>query len=188
MSNPDADASGKAPDFDGDFNEERARTLVANLRAEVAGLKERVTAVTAERDDFKAAAETKGADREAALAAAVKRAEDAERALALKDSGLPEDVLAEFEDYLTGTPEEVAARATKLAKRLNLTPKEEKGAADAADEDADATDEDADDVDADEDADEAPPARPTPRLTPGRGADTGTPAFDPIALAAAIRG
>lgn len=172
--NPADKPEDKGPEFDGDFDPEKAKRLAANLRAEVAELKARNAALTTERDDFKAAAEKSGTERDEALKAALDRAADAERKLALKDAGLPDDVVEEFSDYLTGTAEEVAAKAAKLAARL--APKEEPQ--DKGDEDPEPQGDDEDE--------EPVGSRPEPKLTPGHGGSSSEP-FDPAAIAKAAR-
>jgi uncharacterized protein YPO0396 len=109
---------GKAPEFDGEIDAEKAARLVANLRAEVASLKTERDDARSERDAFREAAEKTGAERDEALKAAVKRAEDAERTLAISKHNLPDDVVAEFADYLTGPPDVLDAKAARLAARL----------------------------------------------------------------------
>lgn len=169
---------GKAPEFEGEFDAEKAQRLVANLRGEIATLKERTAAITAERDDFKAAAEKSGEERDKALKDALDRAEAAERSLAIKKHNLPDDVVEEFADYLTGTAAEVDAKAAKLAARLGAAPKEEQPAPEG---------EESGEKDGEE---EEPPAnlpeRPKPALTPGHGGEV-TPEFDPVAIAKAAR-
>lgn len=167
------DEGGKAPEFEGDFDAEKAQRLVANLRAEVVTLKERTAAITAERDDFKAAAEKTGDDRDKALKAALDRAEAAERSLAIKKHNLPDEIVEEFADYLTGTAEEVDAKAAKLAARL--APKTEEPGEPAGGEGEEPVEEPP-----------APVERPKPALTPGHGGEV-TPDFDPVAIAKAAR-
>lgn len=174
--NDDAATTGKAPEFDGEFDAEKAKTAIANLRTEVAALKERNAAVITERDEFKAAAEKTGEDRDTALKAAVERAETAERTLAISDAKLPDDVVTEFADYLTGSAEEVREKAKRLAARL--LPPEDKATGDDPADDAD--------KDKGGDAPKAPPARPAPALVPGDGGDASEP-FDPVAVAKAAR-
>lgn len=166
-------AEEKAPEFTGEFDEDRAKRAIANLRAEVSALKDNLSAVTKERDDFRTAAEKTGEDRDKALSEALKRAEKAERDLAIAKHGLPDDVVQEFADYLTGTPEEVDAKAARLKARL--APKEETPPAD--DEGANS---------GEETPPQEIPGRPKPALTPGHGGDTSEP-FDPAAIAKAAR-
>lgn len=166
------DPEGKAPEFDGEFDAEKAKRLVANLRADVASLKTERDGLKSDRDAFKAAAEKTGDDRDKALADAVKRADDAERTLAISKHNLPEDILSEFADYLTGTPDEVSAKAAKLAARF--VKEEQTPPADPPDGD-----------------EETPPVstpsgRPRPALVPGHGGETPA-AFDPVAIAKAAR-
>lgn len=162
---PADDAPKTGRKWEGDFDEEKAKRLVDNLDAEIAELKAThataLAAVTAERDDFKAAAEKTGEDRDKALAEALKRAEEAERTLAISKHNLPEDVLEEFADYLTGTPAEVEAKAAKLAARLAPAP----SSSDDPDGDK-ATDPDPKDA-----PPATPPARPRPDLKPGHGGE-----------------
>ena len=168
---------GKAPEFEGEFDAERAKRAIANLRAEVATLKESVSAVTAERDEFKAAAEKTGTERDSALKAALDRAEAAERSLAIKKHNLPDDVVEEFADYLTGSAEEVDAKAAKLAARL--APKGDEGEPKTGTEG---------DEPKEPEGEEPPalPERPKPALTPGHGGEV-TPDFDPAKIAADAR-
>lgn len=159
----DAPKTGRT--FEGDFDADKAKRLVDNLDAEIAELKAThataLAAVTAERDEFKAAAEKTGEDRDKALTAALERAEAAERTLAISKHNLPEDVLEEFADYLTGTPAEVEAKAAKLAARLAPAPE----SSDSPDGDK------ATDADKDKETPPALPLRPRPDLTPGHGGD-----------------
>lgn len=172
---PADETKGKAPEFDGDFDAEKATRLVANLREEVATLKGERDSLKTERDEFKAAAEKTGTERDDALAAAVKRAEDAERTLAISKHNLPDDVVEEFADYLTGTPEEVDAKAARLAARL--APKPEEPSGDSEPEGDEAGDEQK----------PALPGKPKPALTPGSGAEDDDLDFDAAAIAAATR-
>jgi len=171
---PAAETTGKSPEFDGEFDAEKATRLVENLRGEVAALKASVASVTSDRDAFKEAAEKTGTDRDEALDKAVKRAEAAERTLAISKHNLPEDVLEEFADYLTGTPAEVDAKAAKLAARFKTA---EAPAAPVVEGEPVV-----------EEGEPAPvvPERPRPALTPGHGGEP-TPAFDAVAIAKAAR-
>lgn len=164
---------GKAPEFDGEFDAEKATRLVENLRGDIATLKAQVASVTSDRDAFKEAAEKTGTERDEALTKAIERAESAERTLAISKHDLPEDVLAEFADYLTGTPEEVDAKAAKLAARFVKPEGETPPVPEPVVEEPPA----------------APviPERPRPALTPGHGGTTPV-AFDAKALAQSIRG
>lgn len=175
-------ADVKPRTFEGDFDEEKAKRLIANLDSEIATLKGRVSEVESERDEFKAAAEKTGTDRDEALAKALERAETAERDLAIRKHNLPDDVVAEFADYLTGSAEEVDAKAAKLAARL--APAKESSDSDEEKE----TDPEGDPETPPADTPPAtPPQRPRARLTPGHG-DEGGKAFDAKALAKSIRG
>lgn len=90
-----------APWADGDFDEARARTLIENLRAEVASLKTKRTAKT-DADDRVSAAET--------------RAADAERALYVERAIRKHSIAEDLVEFLTGTTEaEIDERAQKLA-------------------------------------------------------------------------
>lgn len=169
------------PNFEGDFDEERAKRAIGSLREEVATLKASLETVSAERDEFKSAAEKTGTERDEALAKAVERAEKAERDLAIKKHDLPDDVVEEFADYLTGTAEEVDAKAARLAKRL--APAKEQEPEDNGDEGGDEGEEPAGDG---EPAPATPSARPRPALTPGHGGEPSVE-FDPDAIAKAAR-
>ena len=163
----DTSPEGKAPEFEGDFDAEKAKRLVANLRGEVAALTTERDSFKTDLDSFKEAAEKTGVERETALAAAIERAATAEREVALAKHDLPEDVLKDFADYLTGTPEEVEAKATKLAARFKkveetVEPTEEAPKA-------------------------APVTRPKAALVPGNG-DDAPKAFDAKAIAEKARG
>lgn len=167
----------KAPEFEGEFDAERAKTAITNLRTEVASYKERLEAVTGERDAFKEAATKTGAERDDALAKAVKRAEDAERALALSKHDLDEATLAEWADYLTGTPEEVEAKAAKIAALVKPKVAEPEPGADETKTEPEAPEPEAPVV----------PARPKAALVPGNGAEAPKP-FDAKAIAERARG
>lgn len=169
----------KAPEFEGEFDAERAKTAITNLRTEVASYKERLEAVTGERDAFKEAATKTGAERDDALNKAVKRAEDAERALALSKHNLDEDTLAEWADYLTGTPEEVDAKAAKIAALVKA-----KGAEPEAPAPEPGTETKTPEAPAPE---PVVPVRPKAALVPGTGAEAAKP-FDAKAIAERARG
>lgn len=158
-----AEEKAKEPTFEGEFDADRAKRTIANLREEVAQLKERQTAIAAERDEFKAAAEKSGEERDTALKAALKRAEDAERALVLKDAGLPDDVVEEFADFLTGTPDEVKAKAARLAARIK--PAETPPAEETPGEGEETGEEEEPEL----------PSRPRPGLKPGHAGNAGDP-------------
>lgn len=158
------DAAKTEPDFDGPFDEERAKRLIAHLRDEVKdtkaerdALKARVTAT----EDSKKTDDEKGAER---LNAALKEAADAKRALfverAVRKHELPDDVV----EFLSGdTEEEIFAKAERLSTLSKPKAPE---------------------------APEAPapeaPERPTPDLKPGHNTDDAKP-FDAAAIAAASR-
>lgn len=147
-----------------DFDPARAWALVSNLRNELGSTK-------TERDALKSAAQAaidaekselqKAIDKAAELEA---RAAKAERELvvsaAIKTHGLADDV----RDFLTGTAEEIEAKAARLAAITKP---------------------------AGEPAPEVDPltaaGRPAPALTPGHGGEA-PPEFDPAAIAKAARG
>lgn len=162
------------PPWGDDFDAERAWRLVQNLRSEVSGLKTERDAARSEATEFRSAAEKTGEERDRALADAVTRAENAERKLAISSHNLPDDVVEEFGDYLTGSPQEVATKAAKLAARLGLTKIEEPAP-------------NADEPPAEPAAPQLP-GRPKTAPVPGSAGDPNTePAFDPVAIAAAAR-
>jgi signal transduction protein with GAF and PtsI domain len=174
---PAENPEGKAPEFDGEFDAERAKKAIADLRTEVASFKDRLASVTADRDAFKEAAEKTGTDRDEALAKAVERAEAAERTLAIAKHNLPDDVVAEFADYLTGTAEEVDAKAARLAARL--APKEEQAPVAKEPEVVEPV--------TPEVTPPVVPQRPKAALVPGNGSEAPKP-FDAKAIAEKVRG
>lgn len=173
----------KPREFAGDFDAEKAKRLILNLDTEIAGLNGTVAAVTAERDEFRTAAEKTGTDRDEALAAAVTRAEDAEKALAIKKHDLSDDIVKEFADYLTGTAEEVDAKAAKLAARLNPKAPETPPGDEPKVEEPKVEEPPAEPV-----IPQTPPVRPRAALVPGNGGDDGGKPFDAKAIASRIRG
>lgn len=173
-----AETSGKAPEFEGEFDADRAKRAITSLRTEVESLKTERDALRADRDAFRDAAEKTGTERDTALAEAVKRAEKAERDLAIAKHDLPDDVVEEFADFLTGTPEEVDAKAARLKARLAPAGEEPK-------------EPEAKDETPAPEAKEPPapsvPRRPQAALVPGTGADGAKP-FDAKAIAEKARG
>lgn len=167
----------KAPWTAEDFDAERAWRLVQSLRAERDGLKTERDDARKEAEEFRSAASKTGDERDKALAAATKRAEDAERSLAIRKHNLPDDVVEEFADYLTGTPDEVEAKAARLAARLAPKPPEGDGGDKGGDKGGDGSD-----------GTSEIPGRPKPRLTPGDSSgDDDAGDFDPEAIARAAR-
>lgn len=168
--NPDAAAekpAEKAAPWGADFDASRAWQLVTNLRTELDDAKK-------ERNALKTAAESAADSEKSELQKAIdkiqkleERAAGAERKLvvgaALREHGLADD----FADFLTGTPEEIAAKAARLAA-LNKPAAEESSEAEQQPDPL------------------AAAAKPTPDLVPGHGGDA-EPAFDPVAIAAAAR-
>lgn len=118
---PAAPASGKAPNWDGDFDPARAARLVENLRAENAALK----AATA-----KANTDT-GQSADDRIAALEARAAKAERNLlvaeAVKAHGIPDDLVefltADTAEALTKQAEALAKHAKKPADEVPGRPK-----------------------------------------------------------------
>lgn len=167
---PATEEKPSTPPWGENFEPERAWRLIQNLRGDNEGLKKERDDARAEAAEFRTAAEKSGEDRDKALKAAVERAEKAERDLAIRKHNLPDDVVEEFADYLSGSPEEVDARAARLAARLSKASETETPPVE------------------DEDNDEGGdiPAKPKPALTPGHGGDDAAP-FDPAAIAAAAR-
>lgn len=175
-----AENTGKAPEFEGDFDADRAKRAITSLRTEVESLKVERDALRADRDAFRDAAEKTGTERDTALAEAVKRAEKAERDLAIAKHDLPDDIVEEFADFLTGTPEEVDAKAARLKARLS--PKEDGEPEVKADEK-----ETGKEAEGEKPAAPAVPRRPQAALVPGTGGDTPKP-FDAKAVAERARG
>lgn len=169
---PPWEADGKT------FDPERAWTLIVNLRQEVADGKAQVTALTAERDEAKTAAEAAATDAATAREQAEQRASAAERALwterALRKHPLPEGLDEEEEadllSFLSGDSEEAVVKKAARLESLRGGKKVEPA----------------------ETGDPAPTAeeilgdRPAPALNPGHG---GTPpaTFDAAAIAKAAR-
>lgn len=166
--------TGKEPEFEGEFDPDKAKRAIANLRAEVASLKGERDDARKEVADFKAAAEQTGEERDKALSAAVERAEKAERALAIKKHNLPDDVVEEFADYLTGSAEEVEQKAARLAARLAPKAEEPSGSGGEKDDEAG-------------NPKPALPSKPKPDLVPGSASEDTEVDFDAAAIAAASR-
>jgi septal ring factor EnvC (AmiA/AmiB activator) len=157
---PTAPDAGKAPTFTGEFDQARAERLVENLRSELADTKAKLkTREDAEKSDLQKLQE-RAEVAEKALAEATKKAAHATaKAAAAAAHKLPEDL----HEFLTGeTPEELTAQAKKLAERFGLSPATGETAPQAG--------------------------RPQPRLVPGQGSAAAPDAFDPVAIAKAIRG
>jgi hypothetical protein len=163
---------GKGPDFEGEFDEDRAKRLVANLRAEVDTLKASLAEVKTERDALKADADEranegkteaeKAAQRAAAAEAAAKAAQ---RELWVERALRKHPEAEDLADLITGDDEEtIMGLAERLAKRV---------AKSAADEDK---------------GNEPDPLnrRPEPTLKPGHGGDDPAP-FDAAKIAAEAR-
>ncbi len=160
------------PPWGDNFDAARAWKLVQDLRGDKENLKKERDEARSEAAEFRTAAEKSGEDRDKALQAAVERAEKAERDLAIRKHNLPEDVLKDFEDYLTGTPEEVDAKAARLAARLAPKPEEGKEGEEK-------------ETGAEKNGDEIP-GKPKAALRPGHGGEEDAP-FDPAAIAAKAR-
>ena len=95
-------------EFDGEFDADRAKTLIENLRAEIAGLKDEKKALTAQVVDGQALTER--------AEAAEKAAQDATRALHVNRALSKHQLADDYSDFLTGdTEEEIFARAERLA-------------------------------------------------------------------------
>lgn len=108
-------AKGKAPEWDGDFNPERAARLVANLREDLA---KRDADLKTLREQIGAKGDTEKSLQDR-LAALESRAEKAERdllvATAAKAHGIPEDLVS----FLTAkTAEDLDAQAKALAAHV----------------------------------------------------------------------
>ncbi len=166
---PSTDEKNATPPWGDNFDAERAWALIQGLRGDKETLKKERDDARAEASDFRTAAEKTGEDRDKALKAATERAEKAERDLAISKHNLPADVLEEFGDYLTGTTEEVDAKAARLAARLAPKPAE-------GDEGKET----------EESSTEEIPGKPKPALRPGHGGEQDAP-FDPKAIADAAR-
>lgn len=155
-----AEGSPKAPEWEGEFDPERAARLVANLRESEAKTKARLAEFEkreqerADAEKTEAQREKDRADRAEADAAAARRELLVSRAAS--KHGIP-DALAGF---LTGdTEEEIEAKAVALAEYASG------GAKPPAD---------------------PIPGKPKPKLVPGSGEGTSED-FDPETLAAKIR-
>jgi len=109
-----ANAEG-APQWDGDFDPERAARLVANLRAENKAHKDALAAAQAKIAEFETAQMSDREKLEQRAATAETELTKALRMLAVRDLGLDKE-LAQF---ITGTTaEEIEAQAKTLAARL----------------------------------------------------------------------
>jgi hypothetical protein len=160
-SNANEPPTGQAPKWDGEFNQERAEKLVANLRADMEKLKaarDAALAKIAEREDAEKSELQKLQER------AAKSEEDlskAQRALAIRDAADEFDVPKRLRKFISGsTAEEIAASAKELAEEIGSggqtsTP--------------------------------ALPGRPAARLVPGHGGNSDAAAFDADAVAKAAR-
>lgn len=161
----------KAPEFEGEFDADRAKRLVANLRAEVAKLEGDLASVTTERDALKAEADNKAdegkseAEKAAQRAAAAeKAAEEARRELWVERALRKHPEAADLADLIKGDDEDaVLAIAERLAKRGKPADDEDKG-------------NEPDDLS----------RRPKPDLKPGHGGDDPEP-FDAAKIAAEAR-
>lgn len=147
-----------------DFDPARAWSLVQNLRKEIGETKQ-------ERDTLsqaaQAAADAEKSEIQRALdkvTALEKRAADAERELIVSKALSTHKLADEFRDFLTGSAEEIEAKAARLAASLGKTEEPKTEEADPL----------------------ASAGKPTPALTPGHGGEE-TPAFDPAAIAKAAR-
>lgn len=155
---------GKKPVFDGEFDADRAARLVANLRADLdkakADLKTATDTLTAQADAEKSDLQ-KAQDRIAALEKEnVSIKTEALRVRIAAKHNLPEDV----HEFLVGdTEEEMEKRATALAKYAKKGETEETGETSEI------------------------PGKPKTRLVPGHTSGDDDAAFDPKAIAAAIR-
>jgi hypothetical protein len=165
-----ATSTGAAPWGD-NFDAETAWTLVTNLRADKTTLQEKVTSLTAEVESVTAERDAAASERDAAVTERDTARQDAEKvqretlvARIAREHELPEDLL----EFLTGDTEDaIVAKATRLAALG-------KPAAPAGESTAETQEV------------SGVPAKPTPGLTPGHGADP-KPAFDPDAIASAAR-
>lgn len=188
-------ADSKTPDFDEDnFDAERAKRLVANLRADVDRLKGERDSIATERDEARSAAE--------AAKTATERAETAEKELWTERILRKNPELEGVEEFLTGkTEDELKAKAEKLAAKLGGKPADDGGnegedggeGGDGEDSgtaggsgDPDPNGSTGADGDGEDDEDDQLPGRPKPSLKPGHGGNTPEP-FDPEAIAREAR-
>lgn len=157
------------PEFEGEFDEARAKALVANLRKDLASVKADRDAIKAERDTLKSAeTERENASKTEAQRAAEELANaKAEAAAARREAWVTKAIAKhslsdDVADFLTGDTEEaILERAERLASL---------GGGNAPKSDGDP----------------APAGRPAPELKPGHGGESEEP-FDGAALAAEIR-
>lgn len=152
-----SDNTGKSPEWDGDFDKDRAARLVANLREESKKAKEELAAIRSKLSEKEDAEKTE-------YQRLTERAERAERELeSTKTTLMVAEVAKEYgvpADLLSGSSrEEIEARAKALAEFAGSLKKP------------------AEDV----------PSKPKPRLIPGQGAEAITEDVDVAALAARIR-
>lgn len=175
MTKPDEKPSDEKRPWGDDFDEERAWSLITNLRTDKAALQARV----AELDEA-VATTTKERDAAKSDADAAKKERDADRRAAiLKEFDITEDDAAEFlPDGLA--MEELRRKAERLAGRSKKSDdgddkKDEPGADEKKDEPGD------------DGQEPKVPGRPEPKLTPGHGAAPEGSDLDLDAIAASAR-
>lgn len=176
----------KAPDWnDENFDADRAKRLVANLRAEIADLKVDRDALKSERDTLKAGAGTESEK----IKEATERAAKAEKALWTERALRKHPELEEFVEFLDGDSEDAiltkAERLAKIGAKGDSKPGDADDKGGDADKDGQKPDADSDNK-PDADKDDALPGKPQPDLRPGHGGEPDAP-VDPEAIAKAAR-
>jgi DNA repair exonuclease SbcCD ATPase subunit len=153
-----SDASGKAPEWEGEFDQERASRLVANLREESKKAKEELTEIRKRLNEKEDAEKSEFQRLQERAERAEKELETTRSALLIadvaKEYGVPADLLP-----TSANREEIEARAKALAEWASASRRP------------------AEDV----------PGKPKVRLVPGTGEPATGEDFDPAALAAKIR-
>jgi hypothetical protein len=117
---------GKAPEFDGEFDADRAKRAIANLRAEVDTLKASLSEVRTERDALKADADERANEGKTEAEKAAQRAAEAEatakaakRELWIERALRKHPEAEDLADLITGDDEEtIMGLAERLAKRV----------------------------------------------------------------------
>jgi len=120
---------GKAPQWDGPFDPDRAARLVENLRSDVERLKSQNSELSSKVVEYEQAQMTEAEKVAQRLSQAEQEAAALRRELAIKDALRKYQLSDEDAEWLSGnTPEEIDAKAAKLAERMaaRITPESEK--------------------------------------------------------------
>lgn len=149
----------RAPQWDGDFDPDRAARLVANLRGELAETKGRLN----EHEDAQKTEYQRLTDR---AAKAEQELADARTEIVRNRIAIKHGLDPELAEMLSGTEQEMEARAAKLVAKWGAP---------------------SDTGDTSAEPGKALPARPRPALSPGQSTEPTGPAFDPREVARQAR-